>query len=46
MEWQVLADFCRSALSIAVIPRETTEFNGAGLVDARQRSKTTQTRRW
>jgi hypothetical protein len=31
-----VADFCRSALSIAVVPLETVEFNGAGLADARQ----------
>ena len=31
-----VADFCRSALSIAVIPLEIAEFNGAGLADDRQ----------
>jgi hypothetical protein len=31
-----VADFCRSALFIAVIPRETAEFDGDGLADARQ----------
>jgi hypothetical protein len=36
-----LADFCRSALSIAAIPRETAEFDGDGLADARQWAKPT-----
>jgi hypothetical protein len=38
-----LADFCRSALSIAVIARETAEFDSDGLADARQWAKPTLT---
>ena len=34
---RLLADFCRSALSEAVVPLEFAEFNGAELADARQR---------
>jgi hypothetical protein len=37
-----LADFCRSALYIAVIPLEIAEFNGVGLAGDRERAMSTR----
>ena len=37
-EGPVVADFCRSALSIAAIPSETAEFNVVGLAGDRERA--------